>query len=52
MKKKNQDTSLTGAVGEPLVLSHLLSGGILVTRAPRGAQPLDKTNLCFNFDNL
>lgn len=41
MKKKNQDTSLTGAAGEHLVLSRLLSRGILAAQAPRGARKAD-----------
>ncbi len=40
-KKKNQDTSLTGAAGEHLVLSRLLSRGILAAQAPRGARKAD-----------
>jgi len=41
MKKKNLDTSLTGAAGELLVLSRLLSRGILAAQAPRGARKAD-----------
>lgn len=36
-----QDTSLTGAAGEHLVLSRLLSRGILAAQAPRGARKAD-----------
>jgi hypothetical protein len=35
------DTSLTGAAGEHLVLSRLLSRGILAAQAPRGARKAD-----------
>ncbi len=38
MKK---DTSLTGAAGEHLVLSRLLSRGILAAQAPRGTRKVD-----------
>jgi len=38
---KNRDTSLTGAAGEHLVLSRLLSRGILAAQAPRGARKAD-----------
>jgi hypothetical protein len=36
-----QDTSLTGAAGEHLVLSRLLSRGILAAQAPRGTRKAD-----------
>ena len=36
-----QDSSLTGAAGEHLVLSRLLSRGILAAQAPRGARKAD-----------
>lgn len=35
------DTSLTGAAGEHLVLSRLLSKGFLAAQAPRGARKVD-----------
>jgi hypothetical protein len=35
------DTSLTGAAGEHLVLSRLLSRGVLAAQAPRGARKAD-----------
>jgi hypothetical protein len=35
------DTSLTGAAGEHLVLSRLLSRGMLAAQAPRGARKAD-----------
>jgi hypothetical protein len=35
------DTSLTGAAGEHLVLSRLLSRGVLAAQAPRGARTAD-----------
>ena len=35
------DTSLTGAAGEHLVLSRLLSKGVLAAQAPRGARKAD-----------
>lgn len=36
-----QDSSLTGAAGEHLVLSRLLSRGILAAQAPRGTRKAD-----------
>ena len=37
----NADKSLTGAVGEHLVLARLLTRGLLAAQAPRGVRKVD-----------